>query len=195
MTLVRGEWHTQGARPILKAKEDVEQGDFAACAIQAADVAGSAITSGKLAAGSVTCAALAAGHVISEKASANLRRREYTVIVDKPSASSSDGWTTTYVLWQPGIAVNVLSLEHYTLGVYGNATCDNWAFYKNASSSFGQVALNTLSTEVAAGTRTGVTLATCVAVAAGQDIVLKITGSTCSYPSRSALVFGYESTA
>ena len=89
MTLVRGSWYNEPNRPLIKDSEDVEQGDFASCAIVAADIADGAITSGKLGASAITCSALAAGHVISSKASANLRYRSYTVIVDKQTASSS----------------------------------------------------------------------------------------------------------
>ena len=183
MTLVRGEWYNQGKRPVLKEMEDLEQGDFAACAI----------TCETLADGHVVTAKLAACNVTNVKASLNLRYRTYTAFIDKQSVSSSDGWSTAYVVWQPSIAVNLLDVKHYTLGVYENATCDNLALFKNASSSFGQVALKTLTTDIAGGTMTDFSLAACVALAACTPVAIKLTGSTCSVPSRQMLVFGYES--
>lgn len=172
MTLVRGSWYNEPNRPMVKASEDAEQGDFAACAI--------------------TCSAIAAGHVISEKASDGLRRRSYTAFVDKKAASSSEGWSSTYVLWQPSIKVNLLGVALFNIGDYENATCDNLTFYKNASSSFGQFALKSISTGIAAGTRTDMSLSACQTILADTPVTVKVNGSTCSAGGRATVTFEYE---
>ena len=162
-----GEWYHQSQRPILKTGRgvtaDVEQTDVASCA------------------------------VTSEGATSILRSRSITVIVEKPTASSSEGWSSSYVAWRPLINVNVLRVQHVALGVHENATCDNYTIYGNAGTCISQIALKAVSTAIAAGTRTAGAAITQAALAACTDVLIKLFGSTCSMPARAAFQIDYES--
>lgn len=178
MTLVRGEWFNQGARPILKAKEDVEQGDFAACAIQAADVAGGAIN--------------------SEKASANLRLNHILLFYGESSSTEAAGAaiheSTARAYWRPRSNVNVLAIKHIPMALHENATCDNFTLYGNNGTCIGHVPLKSVSTGIARGTVTVGSGLNQVALAACTDVLIKLFTSTCSVPGRAVIQLDYEST-
>lgn len=190
MPIERGEWWNSGSRPVMKARAgavtaDVEQGDLASCAVQA----------GNIAAGGVSATGqVADGIITSEKATSLLRARSVTVIVEKPTASSSGGWSSSYVVWRPLTAVNVLRVQGINLGVYENATCDILEVYGNAGTSISQISFKAVaSTNIAAGTRTAGAAVNQAALAACTDVLIKLSGSTCSVPSRVAVAIDYES--
>ena len=168
--IVSGEWWHAGSRPIMKARTGSVTADVAQD-----DVADGIIT--------------------SEKATGNLRARSITLVVDKPTASSSEGWSSAYVVWRPLTPVNVLRVQGINLGVYENATCDILAVYGNAGTSISQISFKAVaSTNIAAGTRTAGAAVNQAALAACTDMTVKLTGSTCSVPSRVLLLVDYEAT-
>lgn len=177
---ITGEWFHQNQRPILKqggnVTADVEQGDVASCAI--------------------TASAIAAGIITSEKATGNLRARTVMLVVEKPTASSSEGWSSAYVVWRPLTNVNIVRVQAINFGVYENATCDIYTVYGNAGTSISQISYKAVagSTALAAGTRTAGSAVNQAALAACTDVLITLTGSTCSMPSRLGLLIDYEST-
>ena len=173
-----GEWFNQSSRPLMRSQGAVSQ-DVETC-----DIADAAVTAAKVAGGIIS----------SEKATAKLRQRSIMLFVEKQTATSSEGWSTSYAAWRPLTNVNILRVQHIALGNYENATCDNYTLYGNAGTSISDVALKAVATAVAAGTRTAGSAIVQAALAACTDIFIKLFGSTCSVPARAAFQIDYEST-
>lgn len=170
------------------ADAHVTSGKLATGAVTCTALADAHVTSGKLAAGAVTCTAIAAGHVLSQKASNNLVTRCVVVPVVGP-VSSGAGLSSGTVVWRPSVAVVLDSWAHLAIETYENATGDIFALFGNAGTSIGQVTLGT--TALAPGTVSTAGAINQANLAAGTNVLLTLTHSTCSNPGLSAIQINY----
>ena len=174
---ITGEWGTQSQRPILK------QGRNVTADVEVADIA----------AGAVTCQAISTGHVVSEKASDNLVTRSLSALI-AAATSSGGGWSTTYTIWRTLVPIQVQRFEMFAVERYQHATNDQLTLYGNAGTSIGDIRLNAISTNLAAGTRVAGGNLNLVALPACTDITAKLAASTCAVPGAILVQIDYQTT-
>lgn len=171
----------------------ITETELASCAVTAAKLNASAVTTAKIADSGVTTAKIAAANVTSEKASTNLQTRTVMLPFGKLTASSSGGWSSSYVVYQPIIPIEIQRVAIINLNNWENATADEFVLFRNSSSSVAGVTFT--STAIVAGTRTCAAAIPTPRVAADTLLTLKTNTSTCSVTTVGYVQLDYLSTA
>ena len=145
-------------------------------------------------ASAVTTAKIADSNVTSEKASTNLLTRTIVIPIGKMTASSSGGWSSTYVVYRPLVPMQIQRIAVINTGVWENCTGDEFVVFRNSSSCVAGVSFSAGSTARAAGTRTAASSITNALITADTDLTVKTSVSTCSVSSLAALAIDYITT-
>lgn len=147
-----------------------------------------------LKAGAVTTAKIAAQNVTSEKASDNLQTRSIAVPLSSRVASSSGGYSSTYVVWQPLVPITLERVTLHHTAAWIAATSGTFAtLYRNSSSSVADFTFETTAA-IAAGERRASGSLVVTQVAAQTNLTLKWNVSTCDTVGATAVVFDYTTT-
>jgi hypothetical protein len=156
-----------------------------------------AVTEPALGTCAVTQDKLGALSVTSCKLSTNALTRVLVIPFSKLASTETGSLlSSTNIIYQPTVPINITGVQVFPTGAWNNATCDHFTFYRNSSSCVANVGFKSIaSTASLWGVASCVGSITNAQVAAGTVLTMKSNVSTCSVSSNANIVVHYTSTS